>query len=150
MIDCTHTFRYERRAASPAAECRLETSVDKRAVRKRGAPAAQRRLLRGINVFAARRRGLPTADALRAAFREVGNALTYTTLILVLGFAVLAFSQFTPNSMMGKLASVMIALAWVADFIVTPALISYLPDPNRGTAPAAAPVPDTPDMPALT
>lgn len=88
----------------------------------------------------ARKRGLPTDAALRAAFHEVGNALTYTTIILVLGFAVLAFSQFAPNSMMGKLAAVMIGLAWVADFIVTPALLTLLPDPNAETAVATADV----------
>ena len=71
----------------------------------------------------ARGRGLAVEPALRAAFREVGAALTITTLVLILGFAVLATSEFTPNSMMGKLAIVMIALAWVADFILTPALL---------------------------
>ncbi|MCZ6689792.1 MAG: MMPL family transporter [Planctomycetota bacterium] len=72
----------------------------------------------------ARKRGLPMEDALRAAFREVGWALTITTIVLILGFGVLATSQFRPNSMMGKLALVMIGLAWVADFIVTPALLA--------------------------
>lgn len=79
----------------------------------------------------ARRRGLETDAALRAAFHEVGNALTFTTVILVLGFGVLAFSEFAPNSMMGTLAATMIGLAWVADFVVTPAILTFLPDPNR-------------------
>ncbi len=82
----------------------------------------------------ARRAGATTEAALRVALGEVGNAITFTTLILVLGFAVLALSQFKPNAMMGKLAAVMIALAWVADFVVTPALLSLLPDPNRNRA----------------
>ena len=78
----------------------------------------------------ARRRGLDTASALREALFTIGNALTFTTIILVLGFGVLMFSQFAPNSMMGKLAAVMIGLAWVADFLVTPAILALLPDPN--------------------
>ena len=79
----------------------------------------------------ARRRGLSTANrAARAALFTIGNALTFTTMILVLGFGVLMFSEFAPNSMMGKLAAVMIGLAWVADFLVTPALLALLPDPN--------------------
>ena len=61
---------------------------------------------------------------------------------MVLGFAVLMFSQFAPNSMMGKLAAVMIGLAWVADFLVTPAILALLPDPNAGKQPATEPVPD--------
>ena len=89
----------------------------------------------------ARRRGLPTAAALREALFTIGNALTFTTLILVLGFAVLAFSQFAPNSMMGKLAAVMIGLAWVADFLVTPAILALLPDPNKSSATDDATVP---------
>lgn len=81
----------------------------------------------------ARRRGLDTAAALREALFTIGNALTFTTIILVLGFGVLMFSQFAPNSMMGKLAAVMIGLAWVADFLVTPAILALLPDPNAGS-----------------
>lgn len=78
----------------------------------------------------ARRRGLTTRDALRESLHSIGNALTFTTVILILGFGVLVFSEFAPNSMMGKLAAVMIGLAWVADFLVTPAVLALLPDPN--------------------
>ncbi|MFT7536458.1 MAG: putative RND superfamily exporter protein [Hyphomicrobiaceae bacterium] len=94
----------------------------------------------------ARRRGLNTADALREALTTIGNALTFTTLILVLGFSVLMFSEFAPNSMMGKLAAVMIALAWLADFLVTPAILALLPDPNakKGTAKTNLPEPVLP------
>ena len=73
----------------------------------------------------ARAKGHDIEQSLRETFREVGAALSYTTIVLVLGFSVLSLSEFTPNSMLGKLALVMIALAWVADFIVTPALLSY-------------------------
>lgn len=97
----------------------------------------------------ARRRGLSTSAALREALFTIGNALTFTTLILVLGFAVLIFSQFAPNSMMGKLAAVMIGLAWVADFLVTPAILAMLPDPNASKEPAAEAVPDE-SAPALS
>ncbi|MFK7739812.1 MAG: RND family transporter [Planctomycetota bacterium] len=86
----------------------------------------------------ARRRGLGTHAALREALFTIGNALTFTTTILVLGFSVLIFSEFAPNSMMGKLAAVMIALAWVADFLVTPAILALLPDPNRTPQPDGA------------
>lgn len=97
----------------------------------------------------ARRRGLPTAAALREALATIGNALTFTTLILVLGFSVLMFSEFAPNSMMGKLAAVMIALAWIADFLVTPAILAMLPDPNAKKADAPAEVTEA-NTPALS
>ncbi|MFT4512767.1 MAG: putative RND superfamily exporter protein [Planctomycetota bacterium] len=90
----------------------------------------------------ARRRGLNTADALREALTTIGNALTFTTLILVLGFSVLMFSEFAPNSMMGKLAAVMIALAWLADFLVTPAILALLPDPNAKKVAASESLPE--------
>jgi predicted RND superfamily exporter protein len=91
----------------------------------------------------ARHRG---ADV-QTAFREVGAALTYTTILLILGFAVLATSQFTPNKMMGQLAVIMIALAWVADFVLTPALLSFFSrdkvtaSETVGKSTADAPVP---------
>ena len=84
----------------------------------------------------ARRRGLSTAAALREALHTIGNALTFTTVILILGFGVLVFSEFAPNAMMGRLAAVMISLAWVADFLVTPAILALLPDPNAANTPA--------------
>jgi predicted RND superfamily exporter protein len=65
-------------------------------------------------------------EALHVAFRKVGTALSSTTVVLVLGFGVLMLSAFRPNLLIGQLAVIMIALAWVADFVVTPALISAL------------------------
>ena len=88
----------------------------------------------------ARDEGLNAEDALRVAMRKTGTALTFTTIILVAGFSVMSFSDFHPNVMIGKLASVVIALAWVADMLVTPALLSYF----RGGVPlqtTMAPVP---------
>jgi predicted RND superfamily exporter protein len=73
-----------------------------------------------------RRSGATTEEALRRTFRGVGGALTATTVVLVAGFAVLGLSDFRPNLMIGQLAVVMIALAWVADFIVTPAFITLV------------------------
>ncbi len=74
--------------------------------------------------YDARADGKDVEAALRASFRQVGAALSATTLILVLGFGVLVLSDFRPNMLIGQLAIVMIGLAWVADFIVTPALLS--------------------------
>ena len=93
----------------------------------------------------AKSRGLCTPDAVRYVFRHVGSALAITSIVLVLGFGVLAFGDLAPNIMMGKLAVAMIGLAWVADFLVTPAILSLLPEnlafgktvSNRGEAQAA-------------
>jgi predicted RND superfamily exporter protein len=76
--------------------------------------------------YDARKSGSSLEHALRSAFRQVGSALTATTTILVAGFGVLILSDFRPNMLIGQLAIVMIGLAWIADFIVTPALLSLI------------------------
>ena len=86
----------------------------------------------------ARAQGQNTVDALRTVFETVGSALTITSVVLMVGFGFLAFSDFTPNSRMGSLAVVMIGLAWVADFCMVPALLSLLPE-TKTPAPAASP-----------
>ena len=74
-----------------------------------------------------RRRGLSPRDALVSLFVEAGSALTLTTVVLIIGFSTLLLSDFAPNFQMGMLASIMIASAWVADFVVTAAVLSYVP-----------------------
>ncbi len=71
-------------------------------------------------------KGNDSTEAIRMTFREVGGALTYTTIILVCGFSMMTMATFRPNSMIGFLGAAMIALAWVADFVLTPAVLSYL------------------------
>ena len=51
--------------------------------------------------------------------------MSVTTLVLILGFSTLLLSDFAPNFQMGALASLMIGLAWMADFVVTTAVLSY-------------------------
>lgn len=74
----------------------------------------------------ARKAGLDSDEALLRAFRQTGNALTFTTIILIVGFSVMLFSSYHPNILIGALASTMIALAWLAEFVITPALLSFV------------------------
>jgi predicted RND superfamily exporter protein len=74
----------------------------------------------------ARRKGMTSVEALRYSFRQVGAAVTNATIILVTGFMVMNLSDYQPNVTLGRLAASMIALAWFADFFVTPALLSFL------------------------
>ena len=73
--------------------------------------------------------------ALRRAYRQVGAALTWTTVVLMLGFAVLTQSSFRPNSVIGSLGVIMIGLAWIADFIVLPALLTFTHSRKRNYIP---------------
>jgi len=80
----------------------------------------------------ARKKGQDTQAAIVSSFRQVGGALSWTSLTLVLGFAVVALSAFRPNMLVGVLGATMVALAWVADLVVTPALLSLI-EPERAT-----------------
>ena len=60
---------------------------------------------------------------MRYAFSTVGTALFVTAMILIAGFAVLAFSSFKLNNSMGILTAITIAVALIADFLLLPALL---------------------------
>ena len=72
---------------------------------------------------ARRELGHAAPDAVRVAFRTVGNALLTTSIVLVAGFVVISFSSFELNSSMGKLTALVIALALLADFFILPPLL---------------------------
>lgn len=72
---------------------------------------------------ARREKGLGAEDAVRYAFSTVGTALWVTSLVLVLGFGILAFSKFELNAGMGLLTAITIALALLADFLFLPTLL---------------------------
>lgn len=89
-------------------------------------------------VRAQRERGLSPEDAVRYAFSTVGTALWVTSLVLVLGFGILALSTFQLNAGMGLLTAITIALALVADFLYLPPLLMKFgaSEHARGTAAA--------------
>ncbi len=72
---------------------------------------------------ARREKGLNSEDAVHYAFRNVGMALFTTSVVLVLGFLVLAFSSFHLNSGMGMLTAIVIAFALLADFLLLPPIL---------------------------
>ncbi len=72
---------------------------------------------------ARREQGLNSEDAVRYAFSTVGTALVVTSLVLVLGFGVLAMSHFQLNSGMGQLTAIVIVIALIADFLLLPPIL---------------------------
>ena len=72
---------------------------------------------------ARRELGYAAPDAVRVAFRTVGNALLTTSIVLVAGFIVISLSSFELNASMGNLTALVIALALIADFFILPPLI---------------------------
>lgn len=83
---------------------------------------------------AARRRGATPLEALREAYSDVGVALAVTSATLVIGFGVLAFSNFLLTVHLGLLTSLILGLALIAEFVLTPTLLLWLdrePSPSR-------------------
>ena len=75
---------------------------------------------------ARREKGLSAEDSIRYAFSTVGIALWVTSLVLVLGFLVLANSSFLLNSQLGQLVFLTISLALITDFLLLPPLLLWL------------------------
>ncbi|HHG3569782.1 TPA: RND family transporter [Vibrio parahaemolyticus] len=71
----------------------------------------------------ARREGQTAEQAVRYAFHTVGRALWITTVVLVVGFSVLAMSSFRLNADMGQLSAIVIFIALVVDFLFLPTLL---------------------------
>ena len=62
-------------------------------------------------------------DAFRYALREVGHALLFTSLVLVVGFGLFVLSGFRINSSMGAMMSLSIAFALAFDFLCLPGIL---------------------------
>ena len=83
---------------------------------------------------AKREKNLNAEDAVRYAFRHVGRALLFTSVILVVGFLILATSSFKLNSDMGLLSAIVIVFALIADFLLLPALLIKLEETKKSQA----------------
>lgn len=72
------------------------------------------------------------AAALSSTIKEVGQAVTFTTLILGVGFSMLAFSDYLGLAKTGIFGSLAIVVALSSDLLLLPALIAWLkPDLGR-------------------
>ncbi|MEE9494838.1 MAG: MMPL family transporter [Gammaproteobacteria bacterium] len=79
---------------------------------------------------ARREQNLSPEDAIRAAFSSVGVALIMTSIVLMVGFLVLAASSFKMNAGMGLLTAITIGFALFADFLFLPPLLLKLSRKN--------------------
>ena len=85
---------------------------------------------------ARREYGQGPEDAVRYAFDTAGRALGATTVVLVAGFLIFAFSPFVPTAQVGVLTAMIIAFALVADLSLLPALLTAV---DRSSEERAAP-----------
>ncbi|MFC1886656.1 RND family transporter [Thermodesulfobacteriota bacterium] len=72
---------------------------------------------------ARREHNIDPSSAVRYSFNTVGTAMWVTTLALVAGFSVLAFSGYKMNSDMGLMTAITITLALALDFLFLPTLL---------------------------
>lgn len=72
---------------------------------------------------ARREKGLDKAQAICYAFRTVGIALVVTTIILTIGFLVMAMSTFQVNEQLGLMTAATIVVALIMDFTLLPTLL---------------------------
>lgn len=70
-----------------------------------------------------REKNLNRPDAIRYAFKTVGPAIFITTVILTIGFGVLATSTFLINAQMGLLTAIAIVFALITDLLLLPAIL---------------------------
>ncbi|MFV2058481.1 MAG: MMPL family transporter, partial [Thiohalomonadales bacterium] len=75
--------------------------------------------------------------AMRDTLKEVGQAVTFTSLVLGIGFFVLSFSDYGGMSKMGTFGSMAIFVALICDLLFLPALI-YVFKPKFGSTPLTA------------
>jgi predicted RND superfamily exporter protein len=66
---------------------------------------------------------LSPENAIRYAFKNVGQALVITTIILVIGFGVLGTSVFAFNATMGQVTAIIISIALAAVLFLLPPLL---------------------------
>lgn len=71
-------------------------------------------------------KGLSPEESIHYAFANVGSALVITTLVLALGFLVLATSNFNLNAMAGSLTAMTIVIALIFDFLILPPILMML------------------------
>lgn len=61
-----------------------------------------------------------------SSLKSVGKPITYTSIGLCLGFLMFLFSDLKMQNQVGLMAAFTLAIAWLTDFILTPALCSKL------------------------
>jgi uncharacterized protein len=75
---------------------------------------------------ARREAGMSPANAVRYVISTTGRALVATSVVLVMGFFVIAQSEFGLNSGMGKITMIIISVALFFDLLLLPALLVML------------------------
>jgi hypothetical protein len=87
----------------------------------------------------AQRQGMDVSAALRATQHDVGRALIYSNLALILGFLVLTLSNFVPLIYFGLLVSVAMLGGLAGNLVLLPLLLRFASPGPPKSVPAAKP-----------
>ena len=71
-------------------------------------------------------RGASMSEALSISTQKTGKAIIITSLILITGFGVLGFSEFSSTMLMGMLVCLTILIALLADLLFLPSLFHWI------------------------
>lgn len=82
---------------------------------------------------AAREQGKSAEEAVRYAYKTIGQALIVTTTVLTVGFGILSLSSFALNSDMGLLTAIILVSALVIDLLFLPAFLLWLDTDRKVT-----------------
>jgi len=94
-----------------------------------------------IKYFKARREeGMSPEQAVRHAFETVGIAIGTTTLVLISGFLVLMVSHYRMTAEMGQMCALVIGVALLSDFFLSPTLLMKFDHPKSRLARRQGPV----------
>jgi len=74
--------------------------------------------------------GTSGEEAVTRTHSTVGHAILYTSLIIILGFSLLSFSDFIPSVLFGLLTGLAMAVALVADLCLLPVLLRRFVSPR--------------------
>ncbi len=72
------------------------------------------------------KKGKTFYEALKSTYHHTGTAIFMTAILLSFGFLVMAASDFVPTADFGKLTSLTIAIAFVTEIFLMPALLYAL------------------------
>jgi len=71
------------------------------------------------------RSGVTSYNAVLDIFKNTGNALIWTTVILVVGFGCFLFGSFIPNVHFGIMTAIILGVALILDLVLLPAILLY-------------------------
>jgi predicted RND superfamily exporter protein len=79
-----------------------------------------------VKYFDAKKSGLSLEERFAYVFRYAGAAIAFTTIILSVSFLVFIGSSFTPNFNFGVVTASALSIAFIADILLLPAILSIL------------------------